>query len=162
MANDGERALATEEVRNLVVQYAYAVDSGDFAAVGDFYDGVTTRVFDADGAPTGDEHTRTTAEVQRFYEEIITVDAAGRPNTQHLISNVQVDVAADCQSATARSTFTVLNQAAGGAIEVIITGSYVDRFERLDHSWRLRERDEHMGLVGDLGHHLKIDLGLAD
>jgi hypothetical protein len=57
MAGDGERALAMEEVRNLVVQYPHVVDKGDFEGVGEFYDGVTTRVFDVDGNPTGDDHT---------------------------------------------------------------------------------------------------------
>lgn len=160
MAGDGERALAMEEVRNLVVQYPHVVDKGDFEGVGEFYDGVTTRVFDVDGDPAGEDHTRSAAEVKRFYDEIIVVDGAGRPNTQHLVSNVQVEVAADCETATARSTFTVLNQDEGFPLQVIVTGTYVDRFERVEGRWTLRERDEHMGMVGDLSRHLKIDLGL--
>jgi SnoaL-like domain len=162
MASDGERALAMEEIRNLVVQYPHVVDKGDFEAVGEFYDGVTTRVLGVDGEPTGDEHTRNASEVKEFYDQIITVDGSGRPNTQHLVSNVQVDVAADCESATARSTFTVLNQGDGFPLQVIITGTYVDRYQRVDGRWLLRERDEHMGLLGDLTRHLKIDLGLSE
>jgi hypothetical protein len=54
----------------------------------------------------------------------------------------------------------VLNQDEGFPLQVIVTGTYVDRFERAEGRWTLRERDEYMGMVGDLSRHLKIDLGL--
>jgi hypothetical protein len=102
----------------------------------------------------GGEHTRDRDEVKAFYDEIIVVDDEGRPNTQHLVSNIQVEVADDCESGTGQSTFTVFNTGDGFPLQCIITGFYHDKFRRVDGKWRLTERVEHMGLVGDLSHHL--------
>lgn len=154
MATDGERALAMEEIRNKVVEYPHVVDKGDFAGVGRFYDGVTIRAFKADGSPLADAHTRDAEEVRKFYEEIIVVDENGSPNTQHLVSNVQVEVDEEARSGSSRSTFTVFNQGEGFPLQLIITGSYEDRWERREDGWKLVERHEHMGLVGDLSAHL--------
>jgi cyclohexanecarboxylate-CoA ligase len=158
MATDAERALAMEEIRNLVVQYPHTVDKGDFDGVGEFYDGVTIRAFDRHGNQLGEPHTRSKAEVIKFYEDIIVVDDDGNPNTQHLVSNIQVEVADDAQSATGRSTFTVFNQGEDFPLQCVITGFYEDRYERRDGRWRLVARDEIMGLIGELSHHLKMSL----
>lgn len=161
MASEGERALAAEEIRNLVVQYPHTVDKGDFGAVGEFYDGATVRAYDVDGNLMGEEHTRDASEVKGFYEDIIVVDDKGSPNTQHLVSNIQVEVDAECKTATGRSTFTVFNQGEGFPLQLVITGWYVDEYEKIEGRWRIRDRSEYMGLIGDLSHHLKVPLGAA-
>jgi hypothetical protein len=148
-----------EEIRNLVVQYPHGVDKGDFDAVGEFYDGATVRAYDGAGNLMGEEHTRDAGEVKKFYEDALVVDGQGNPNTQHLVSNIQVEVDEDCTTGSCRSNFTVFNQGDGFPLQLVITGWYVDKFERVDGTWRLRDRSEYMGLVGDLSHHLKADLG---
>jgi hypothetical protein len=158
MLSDGERALAMEEIRNLVVQYPHVVDKGDFASVGEFYDGATIRAFDAHGNPMNDGHTRSAEDVRKFYEDIIVVDERGNPNTQHLVSNIQVEVDHDGRTAKGKSTFTVFNQGEGFPLQLVITGYYEDKYERIDGKWRIVERDEYMGLIGNLSFHLKDSL----
>lgn len=155
MSSTGDRALAMEEIRNLVVQYAHAVDAGDFAAVGEYYDGARIQAFQPNGDPMGDASTRSAREMEQFYESIIVVDADGFTGTQHLISNIQVTVDDACQNATARSSFTVLQKKSTGTIEVIITGTYADKYAMRARRWKLTSRDEFISLSGDLSEHLK-------
>ena len=48
----------------------------------------------------------------------------------------------------------VFQAAPGLPLQPIITGSYLDRFEKVDGQWRFSERRELVGQTGDLSAHL--------
>jgi hypothetical protein len=65
----------------------------------------------------------------------------GNPRTRHLCTNPIID-------------FVVFQAAESFPLQPIITGSYVDRFEKVGGSWRFAERRELVGQAGDLSAHL--------
>jgi hypothetical protein len=65
-----------------------------------------------------------------------------------------VTVKVDGTTATARSSFTVLQIIKRG-FQPIVAGNYLDRFERVDGEWRFTERVFDPRLLGDLSHHLR-------
>lgn len=61
------------------------------------------------------------------------------------------------KSAVAYSSYVVLMATDGLPLQPIITGGYVDTFAP-DGGWHFTERRFHVDQVGDLSHHLTIDL----
>ncbi len=68
---------------------------------------------------------------------------------------IEVDEAAG--TATCRSVYTVMQQAADGALQPVVCGRYHDRFARAaDGSWHFVWRDYGlMDLVGDMSRHAR-------
>jgi 3-phenylpropionate/cinnamic acid dioxygenase small subunit len=155
-----DRALATEQIRRIVLTYPERVDRGDFAAVGTFLDGV--KFGGAVGRNAGrvpDEQMRsmTAAEIESLYHAAVLVHDDGLPHTKHLITNIDVQFADDGRSATARSYYTVLQGMSDFPLQIIISGRYDDEFEAFDGGWRLVSRREYTDLVGDLSKHVSAD-----
>ena len=73
----------------------------------------------------------------------------------HCITNVTVDVDDSATVASARSYFTVLQAVDDFPLQPIIAGKYHDRFEKIDGTWRFRERIIHPDLIGDLSRHMR-------
>lgn len=96
--------------------------------------------------------------ITRLYEHTTRRFDDGTPHTAHVITNPIVDVAEDGESAAVRSRFTVFQAAPGIALQPIVAGRYVDGFERVDGRWRFATRYLDTRLVGDVSHHLLIDL----
>jgi hypothetical protein len=65
-----------------------------------------------------------------------------------------VTVKVDGTTATARSSFTVL-QLIKKRFQPIVAGNYLDRFERAEGGWRFSERIFDPRLLGDLSHHMR-------
>lgn len=140
------------EIEHLLYRYAEAIDFGRFDEIAELFAHGT---YGADGQ----EDTWQGAEVAdgiggfvRLYD--------GIPRTQHVMTNVIIDVADDDRTATARSRYTVLQQVEGGPLQIIIAGHYSDRFHRVggDGEWAFAERIVFMDLVGDLSGHLGLDI----
>jgi hypothetical protein len=141
-------------ITNLVHRYAELIDAGDF-------DGVADLLADADLTAEGSDHvTRGRDAVLGLYTATTRRYENGTPLTKHVITNVIIEL--DGDSATARSYYTVL-QAVPGALPLqpIIAGRYRDRFTCVDGSWRFSARYITVDLVGDVGHHLLIELPTA-
>jgi hypothetical protein len=64
------------------------------------------------------------------------------PGTNHVITNVRIDVSSDRASATVESYFCVHMSfhLAGGVLDELLGGRYLDRFERRDGTWRITNR----------------------
>jgi 3-phenylpropionate/cinnamic acid dioxygenase small subunit len=139
--SDGDR------IRNLLGRYCDLMDAGDFAAVG---------VLFADGC-LADEHG---TELARGRDAVAAFCASaaqlhgGSPRTKHLVLNTEIDDPEDDGSVTTRSSYLVLQATEGLPLQPIITGRYVDRFERDRHGWHFAERRFAVDLVGDLSRHL--------
>jgi ketosteroid isomerase-like protein len=140
-------------IEQLLYRYAERIDDGDFDGIGALF--VDGAVATDDGTPIAAGHEA----VRALYEATTRRYENGTPQTQHVTTNVIVDVADDGRTATARSCFTVL-QGIDGTLQPIITGRYQDSFTKHDGAWRFTERRMEPRLFGDLSRHLLI--GPAD
>jgi ketosteroid isomerase-like protein len=150
--NDDLRLLRLEavgEITALIHRYADRIDAGDFAAVGAlFAHGRVTNAASPDTVATG------AAGVQAMFEQWTRRYPDGTPRTKHLATNVEVQVDEAVASATAQTSFTVLQQTDTLPLQPIIAGRWVDEFERVDRSWRFTRRHMVTELHGDLRAHL--------
>lgn len=144
-------ASPEDQIRNLLGSYCERIDLGDFDGVGELF---------ASGV-LADEHgtelARGAAAVAEFYRAGTRLHD-GLPRTKHLVVNSVTEVDEVQGTATARSSYVVL-QAASGGLQPIIAGRYHDRFER-QHAdrWSFVERRFLVDLTGDLSQHLTYDL----
>ena len=142
---------ARNEIENLLYRYAERIDQGDFAAVADLFAQaeITTQGI------TGE--TRGRDAIQNLYETTTRRYEDGTPKTKHVVSNAIVEVDDSGNAASCRSCFTVLQQTPVLPLQIIITGRYEDRFERVDGVWRFASRHMVLEQFGDLSQHLMID-----
>jgi 3-phenylpropionate/cinnamic acid dioxygenase small subunit len=134
------------EIAALVHAYASRLDAGDLDGVSALFEHATWR-----SESTG-EVLRGREEVRAIYERVRLYD--GSPRTKHLISNLSIDVEPDVGRATAECCFTVLQGVdPGDPIQIVLSGRYVDRFERVAGVWRLADRLFVVDLTGDLARH---------
>lgn len=138
-------------IQNLLNRYSDAVDRGDFERVGEMFRHADI-YFPGDTEPTckaggdfdfGDSLTKWT----RRYPD------TGNPKTRHLCTNPIIDFDDDSH-ARCQTYFVVFQATDELPLQPIITGSYVDRFEKVDGEWRFTERRELIGQVGNLSAHL--------
>jgi ketosteroid isomerase-like protein len=134
------------EIRALLNAYCERLDAGDFDGVADlFRDGVfrSPRGTNLEGADA----------VRSQYDAVIRYED-GTPRTKHVLGTVIVEADDDADTASARCAFTVF-QAVDGPPQPVLTGRYHDQFERVDGTWRWRERFVYPDLEGDLSRHMR-------
>ena len=138
-------------IENLLGEYCERIDAGDFAGVGELFA----------AAALADEHgtelARGAEAVAAFYAKGTRLHD-GSPRTKHLVVNSIVEVDDAAGTATARSSYLVLQGVSGQPLQPIITGRYRDTFARTDAGWQFAERRFHVDLVGDLSAHLSFEL----
>jgi hypothetical protein len=138
---------AQESILTLMNEYCYRIDQGDFQGFADLFSHGTWRVQgDPSGGDTG------SAAVMETLKNIILYD--GKPNTKHVMSNVQIEVDAGGETASAQCYITV-NQAVlpHFPLQPIFIGHYFDTFRCVDGVWHFTFRDIRPDLAGDLSHH---------
>jgi hypothetical protein len=150
-SGEGHPAMSVHEaVRNLLGTYCEVMDAGDWAALGALF---------AHGSLTerdGNEIARGAAAVTRLYDAMVVLHD-GSPRTRHLTTNPVIEV--DGDTASCRSSFTVLQQVGSGPLAPVAAGRYVDRFACTHGAWRFAERAFHLEQVGDLSQHLRASRG---
>jgi 3-phenylpropionate/cinnamic acid dioxygenase small subunit len=149
-AEDGSRVGAGElaaklAVTELLYRYAELIDAGDFDGVG---------VLLGRGSFMGVSGAEKIAKlfagmVRRF------PDFDDTPRTRHLVLNAMVEVHGD--TATARSTFCVVQQTETVALQPIAVGRYADVFGCDSIGWYFTERKVDLQMTGDVSDHLMID-----
>ncbi len=145
---DGDR------IRNLLGAYCRLIDAGDFDGVGQlFRRGVLA-----------DEHGNELAcgadAVRDFYASTTRRHDDGTPRTKHVVVDTVLEPSDD-GSVVARSSYVVLMATDDLPLQPIITGGYVDRFEAGGDdgsAWYFTERRFGVDQVGDLSHHLDIEI----
>ena len=151
-------ADSAREIENLLHTYAERIDGGDLEGLADLF---------AHGcilpSPSG---SRTTASEGRegvlaMYRGVTRLYPDGTPRTRHVTTNAIIEVDDQLGTATARSSYTVLQQTDTLPLQAIICGRYHDTFQRIDGRWWFATRTMFVDLVGDLTHHLlqELDLG---
>jgi len=141
MLSDGDH------IRNLLGAYCERIDRADYAGVG--------ALFGADGAlmtEDGIELARGAGAIADFYGSLVTLHD-GEQRTKHLVANTVLEPAGD-EVLVARSSYVVLQATEELPLQPIITGHYVDRFERAGAGWHWTERRFSTDLVGHLSQHL--------
>ena len=120
-----------EEITALVHSYALLLDGGDTEAVVALFEHSTLR-----SEPNGSV-LHGSDEIRPVYERL---KVGGAPRTKHLLTNLTVDVEASSPSAASHCYWTVLREVSTGGIDVMLSGQYVDRFEKVDGRWRFADR----------------------
>ncbi|MGW3496296.1 nuclear transport factor 2 family protein [Streptomyces sp. NPDC001020] len=90
-----------------------------------------------------------------MFQDTLIVYADGTPRTQHVTTNVAIEVDEQAGTAVSRSYVTVLQALPDLPLQPIAGGRYHDRFERRDGQWRFVERRVRINLVGDVSRHLR-------
>ena len=142
---------SAREIENLVYAYAERIDAGDLAGVAELFrhgrieaaPGVVLEGVDA---------------VRKLYESSTRLYDDGTPRTRHITTNVIVEVDDTAGTATARASYTVVQQTDALALQPIIVGRYRDTFHRVDGHWCFDTREMFVDLTGDLSHHLLFEL----
>ena len=143
-----------DHIRNLLGRYCDLVDAGDWPGVGALF---------ARGRLVTDDGTELAAgaeAVAAFYTRGTQLHD-GSPRTKHVVSNTVLAAPAADGTVEARSSYLVLQAVDGLPLQPIITGRYVDRFDRdpgTEGAWYFAERAFAVDLVGDLSHHLRFEL----
>jgi 3-phenylpropionate/cinnamic acid dioxygenase small subunit len=142
---------SAQAVRNLLGEYCERMDLGDWDGVGALF---------ADAALAdqhGHELARGAEAVAAFYRKGTQLHD-GSPRTKHLVLNTILEVDDDAGTASARSSYVVLQQTEGTDLRPIIAGRYRDAFARGTDGWRFAERRFLVDLLGDLSAHLRYEL----
>ena len=139
-----------QAIRNLLFGYAERIDRGDIDGMARLFEHATYRA--GEQPPITDWKA-----VAQLNKSLVILYDDGTPKTQHVTTNVSIELDPTGAAASARSRFTVLQGAPGQALQVIVAGRYHDRFEKHAGSWRFSARHIFMDLLGDLTHHLRLD-----
>ncbi|MET8809084.1 nuclear transport factor 2 family protein [Streptomyces sp. NPDC004546] len=134
-------------VENLIARYAELVDDGDFAGLGMLLADAT---FTGSGDPVSGREA-----IEKMFRDTLIVYADGTPRTQHVVTNVAIEVDEQAGTAVSRSYVTVLQALPDLPLQPVAGGRYHDRFERRDGQWRFVERRVRINLVGNVSRHLR-------
>ncbi len=141
--------LAETQITNLLYRYAECIDAGDLAGAAALFEHARIRI----GGP--DTDTIDAARLLGIWRSLIVLHPDGTPRTKHVTTNPIIEIDEDAGAATCRSYYTVLQQTDGVPLQIIVTGRYHDRFERVDGVWRFSYRDLTLiDMVGDVSRHL--------
>ena len=137
-------------ITELLYRYAELIDAGDFDAVGRLLARATFGGTGPQGASGAENIAKLFGATTRRYPR-----HGNTPRTRHLVLNPIVDVID--QSATARSTFCVVQNTESVPLQPIVVGRYVDAFARDGAGWYFTERKLDVEMVGDVSTHLNVD-----
>jgi 3-phenylpropionate/cinnamic acid dioxygenase small subunit len=140
-------------ITDLIYRCAEMFDAGDFDGVGELLGRA-----DFGGARTPKmSGAKNIAGLFAMTTRRFPDDASpGTPRTRHLVLNLIVEVADDA-TATARSTFCVVQATDEVALAPIVVGRYYDRFARDEDGWYYTERIADVEMLGEVSQHLLVD-----
>ncbi len=149
-----DRADDVAEIRRLMHSYCELFDSGRIEQFTTLFARATLTFVGLDEPCVG------SAGLQDFIDRrVLLYD--GRPRTNHVVGNVDIDVAPDRLSARATSHVTVLQATRDLPLQVIGTARYADRYGRDDGGWYFAERRATGLLRGDMSQHLRLQPSAA-
>lgn len=133
-------------IQRLVHSYPYALDSGDFDAVGRLF--AHADVYSGGALMASKDPEKVAAS---FRDWVITY-SDGTPRTRHCLANLIIEPEGD-DRALVRSYVMVFQQTDAVPLQPVIGGDYRDYVQKVDGQWRFVER--HMGnnQVGNLVGH---------
>jgi hypothetical protein len=141
-------AAASRVIENLIATYAFLVDDGEFAGLGDL---LADAGFSLNGGPA----VRGRDAIERLARETLQTYGDGTPRTRHVTTNIIIEVDEQAGTATSRSYFTVFQSLPGFPLQAIASGRYQDRFQQRDGRWRFIQRLVTTSFTGDVSHHVR-------
>jgi 3-phenylpropionate/cinnamic acid dioxygenase small subunit len=138
---------AERAIENLIARYAFLVDDGDFAGLGELLDAAEFRL------GTAVAHGK--ADIEQVAAAVLQTYPDGTPRTRHVTTNLIIEADEAAGTAASRSYFTVFQQTEDFPLQPVASGRYRDTFELHDGQWRFTAREVSTDLVGDVSHHVK-------
>jgi hypothetical protein len=137
------------ELERLIYNYAELIDGGNLEGV--------ARLF-AHGRMTGPDGSVLAEgfdDMLSFLSSIIRLYPPGNtPLTQHVMSNLVLDIDDDAGEASGTCYYTVLQKTDDTPLQAIIAGRYRDDYHRVDGKWFFDTRQQHPLLIGDMSRHV--------
>ena len=135
------------EILRLMNEYCYRVDAGDFEGFAGLFEHASFHVIgDPAGVLEGAQGVRGLLANVTLYD--------GKPQTKHVMTNVQIDIDESSNIATAQSYITVFQALPPDfPLQAIFIGHYYDMFENATKGWRFKSREISPDLIGDLSRH---------
>jgi 3-phenylpropionate/cinnamic acid dioxygenase small subunit len=138
---------AERAIENLIARYAFLVDDGDFAGLGELLDHADFRL--------GEASAHGKSDIEELAQAVLQTYSDGTPRTRHVTTNLIIEADEGGRTATSRSYFTVFQQVGDFPLQPVASSRYRDRFERGDGAWRFTSREVSTDLVGNVSHHVK-------
>jgi hypothetical protein len=135
-----------EAIYRLMNAYCFCIDQGDLEGFAALFENASFGVIGDEGGPSVGK-----AAVLEFLQNVILYD--GKPQTKHVMSNVQIDHDDDSGQASAQCYIIVFQALEDFPMQAIFGGHYHDRFVKTGESWEFVSRDISPDLVGDLSRH---------
>ena len=136
-----------QDILRLMNEYCYTIDNGDLDGFASLFEHGTFQVIgDPGGTLSGSSAVRDILQNVTLYD--------GKPQTKHVMSNVQIDVDESGNTASAQSYITVFQALPPDfPLQPIFLGHYFDVFEKIGGGWRFKSRSISPDLIGDLSKH---------
>jgi 3-phenylpropionate/cinnamic acid dioxygenase small subunit len=138
-------------ITELLYRYAELIDAGDFEGVGRLLARATFAGTRSASTSSAEAIAKLFGATTRRYP-----GHGNTPRTRHLVLNPVIDVA-DNGTATARSTFCVVQSTETVPLQPIVVGRYFDTFSCDDDGWYFTERQVDVEMIGDISAHLMFD-----
>ncbi len=135
-------------IERLILDYAEHLDRGDLDGVAELLAHACVAL--GDGPPQAEGRDA----VRELYRRSVRIHADGTPRTQHVTTNLLIEVDEEAGTAHARGYFTVLQGLVDFPLQIVVAGRYRDRFARAGSTWRFAERRIFLDHVGDVSRHL--------
>ena len=126
--------------------YCRLYDSGDFEGYAQLF---------ADARVVGPLSTLNGAAEVVAYHRSNCLLYDGSPQTRHVTTNIEIDIADDGLHAKGRSYVTIYQAVPSFPLQVIFVGGYIDEFAKINGEWRFAQRQAVPYLVGDLSRHAR-------
>ena len=134
------------QIENLMSRYCRLYDSGDFEGYAQLFHGARV---------VGPLSTLNGADEVVAYHRTNCLLYDGSPQTRHVTTNIEIDVADDGLTAKARSYVTVYQALPDFPLQAIFVGGYNDEFVKSGGEWRFSQREAVPFFVGDLSRHAR-------
>jgi hypothetical protein len=139
---------SSRAIENLIATYAFLVDDGEFAKLGDL-------LAEADFSLNGGPVIRGRDAIERFAHGTLRTYGDGTPRTRHVTTNIIIETDEEAGTAVSRSYYTVFQSLPDFPLQAIASGRYQDRFQHRSGQWRFAERIARTSFTGDVSHHTR-------
>ena len=137
------------DIERLYYGYAERLDGGDLEGVAELF--AHGRMTGPDGSVLAEGYD----DMLSFLRDLIRLyPPANTPLTQHVMSNLVLDIDEHASQASGTCYYTVFQKTADTPLEPIISGRYRDEFRRVDGTWCFETRQQVPLLIGDLSRHV--------
>lgn len=138
-------------ISSLIARYARSVDQADFATLGRLFEDGRVTVAGSDLVLEGG------AQIAAYWAGVNRSYGTAGLLTHHMISNLDFERIAGDRMRVG-SYFVVFQSTPDFPLAPIVTGRYLDEFVQRDGNWRFATKHIDVTLVGDVSHHLTMDL----